>query len=222
MTDSDEPTGLSHGLLTLKKRSFVQRSLLLLPRWITPNGVTVFRAVLIWPFLELYAAQAYWPAILLLTFALILDFVDGALAAVRNLRTETGAFLDPLADKIVICAVLFTLAPDRTPFFTWLAWAISVIAMLLTAARVLKLWLVRSGRLPKETSVAANSAGKLKMTAETVGILALLIARGQLFGAALSPYFAVAALLTLALSLRYAVPSLIGQARGILPAFFRS
>lgn len=204
-------------LLTIKERSFVRRTLLLLPRWVTPNGVTVFRTLLLAPVWWLMTNGAFWPAMLVLVVSLVLDFVDGALALVRDMRSETGAFLDPLADKIVVCCILFLLTDVNTTLRT-VTWVVTAIAVLLTLSRVVKVALVRNGKLPKATSVAASSAGKLKMTMETSGVITLLIARGDLFGAGASPYFEIAATLLLVCSLRYAVPSLWGQLRGLKPA----
>lgn len=46
-------------LLAFKKKAQVRRALLLLPRWITPNGVTMFRALLAMPIMALLAAGRY-------------------------------------------------------------------------------------------------------------------------------------------------------------------
>lgn len=161
-------------LLTLKKRSATIRKVMLaLPRWITPNGVTIFRALLIIPIALLLHAGSYWPALGVTAFAMLLDFVDGALAEARNQKTVTGAFLDPLADKVTICGALLALL-DRLPAaFGPVTAGVCVIAALLTMVRIVKM--ARASNGLAEPSVAAKPAGKLKLVAETASLLLIVL-----------------------------------------------
>ncbi len=178
--DDAVPDGLEGGqpeehdyakpLLTLKKRSTViRKAMLALPKWITPNGVTIFRATLIVPIAWLLRSGSYWAALGILAFAMLLDFVDGALAEARDQKTATGAFLDPLADKVTICGALLALL-DRLPAAFGPATAgVCVIAVLLTMVRLVKM--ARASQGMSQPSVAAKPAGKLKLVAETASLL---------------------------------------------------
>lgn len=178
MTNDAEKKGDEHGyaapLLQIKERStFIRQVMLALPSWITPNGVTVFRALLVVPIAALLIGERYWTAIAVLTVASLLDFVDGALATARDAHSETGAFLDPLADKIVICGSLLAVLGRLPWYFGIVAFGICFLAAALTTARVVRMRAAAKG-FPMP-SVAASSAGKLKLILETVGLFAALL-----------------------------------------------
>lgn len=161
-------------LLTFKKKSaFVRNAMLALPRWVTPNGVTIFRTFLVVPVAYLLRERAYWPALVTLAVAMILDFVDGALAEARGEKTLLGAFLDPLSDKVIICGTLLALV-DRLPWpFTPVIVAICAIAFGLTAARVVRMARQKPGAA--DPPIAAKPSGKLKLVAETTSLLLTVI-----------------------------------------------
>lgn len=161
-------------LLTLKRRSaFIRKAMLALPKWISPNGVTVFRALLIVPIAWLLSGGSYWPALGILAFAMLLDFVDGALAEARNQKTVTGAFLDPLADKVTICGALLVLLGRLPAPFGPVTAGVCIIAVLLTMVRLVKM--ARASQGLNEPSVAAKPAGKLKLVAETASLLLVVL-----------------------------------------------
>ncbi len=162
-------------LLGLKKRStFIQKTMLALPRWITPNGVTAFRALLIVPAAYLFRAGAYWTGLAVLVTAILLDFVDGALAEARQQKSTSGAFLDPLADKVLVCGTLLALWNRLPAHFIPVTIGICTLAVLLTCTRIVKMvHHATSGAAPKPV-IAASSAGKLKLLAETAGLLLTL------------------------------------------------
>ena len=146
-------------MLTIKKHStYIQRAMRALPAWVTPNGVTVFRSLLVVPIILLLRSGSYGLALATFTIAMILDFVDGALAEARNEKTQLGAFLDPLGDKILICGTLFALAAqvnDRPLLL--LSIAISTVAAFLTLLRVARMVFPREiNAAPK---IAANKFG---------------------------------------------------------------
>lgn len=82
--------------------------------WTMPNVLTLFRltAALIIPFLFLLmpAYSAALVAFVLYVFAAITDYFDGYLARKLNQITPWGRMLDPIADKVMVVIVLFTLA----------------------------------------------------------------------------------------------------------------
>jgi len=175
-----EPTRSADGFVAevveFKKRSrFVRRCMLSIPRWITPNGVTAFRGLLAAPIVLLLMCGTYWAALGTFAAALALDFVDGALAEARNQKTELGAFLDPLADKVLICAPLLAvwnglpLVPGQI-----LVAATVVIAVALTLVRVLNMTGSRKDS-DGQADIKARPVGKFKLLAETAAVLCVLL-----------------------------------------------
>ncbi len=105
-----------------------------------PNKLTVFRAVLIVPFVILmlggYAQWGWFMAVYggiagytdyialaVFIIASLTDFLDGKIARKYNLVTNFGKFMDPLADKLLVCAALICLIEmQRIP-----AWIVIII-----------------------------------------------------------------------------------------------
>ncbi|MDE7428093.1 MAG: CDP-diacylglycerol--glycerol-3-phosphate 3-phosphatidyltransferase, partial [Lachnospiraceae bacterium] len=92
-----------------------------------PNKLTVFRVILI-PFfvvLLLFDITAYddWIALAIFIIASLTDFLDGHIARKYNLVTNFGKFMDPLADKLLVCSALICLVElSRIP-----AWIVILI-----------------------------------------------------------------------------------------------
>ncbi|MDO5101022.1 MAG: CDP-diacylglycerol--glycerol-3-phosphate 3-phosphatidyltransferase [Eubacteriales bacterium] len=79
----------------------------------TPNKITLFRVIMI-PFFvtamlipDLPAGN--WIAAVIFVVASLTDFIDGYLARKYQLVTNFGKFMDPLADKLLVCAALICL-----------------------------------------------------------------------------------------------------------------
>jgi cardiolipin synthase len=110
----------------------------------------------------------------LFTVAAITDGFDGWIARKYGLTTALGAFLDPVADKLMVCAALIVLlALDRVGAFVAL-----VIIGREIAISALREWMAQIG---KQKSVAVNSMGKLKTIVQMVAIPMLLF-HDRLFG----------------------------------------
>lgn len=90
-----------------------------------PTVLTILRLVLT-PFIVLAMIFQFWGAAFgLFLIASLTDLLDGYLARLWNQRTFFGACLDPLADKILLLSVFFTLAFVPTPLFNiprWFFW----------------------------------------------------------------------------------------------------
>lgn len=92
-----------------------------------PNKLTIFRVILI-PFfvvLLLFDITAYdkWIALAIFIVASLTDFLDGHIARKYNLVTNFGKFMDPLADKLLVCSAMICLVElSRIP-----AWIVIVI-----------------------------------------------------------------------------------------------
>lgn len=97
--------------------------------------------------------------------AALTDIVDGHLARTRDLVTDLGKLLDPLADKLLVGAALLSLvAVGRVA-----AWAVGIILAREVLVSVLRAVAAREG-----TAVAARPLGKIKMGLQTALIVALL------------------------------------------------
>jgi cardiolipin synthase len=74
-----------------------------------PNYITLFRIVLIPFFVYLMIYGYYRAALLVFVIACVTDALDGMIARLTNQITELGAFLDPMADKLLILSAFVTL-----------------------------------------------------------------------------------------------------------------
>src|SRR6195952_5966387 len=102
------------------------------------------------------------------------DWADGYLARRLNMTSSFGAFLDPVADKFLVCAALLVLVQlGRVDAFLAL-----VIIGREIAISALREWMAQIGA---SRSVAVHMLGKLKTTAQMVAIPFLLF-DGNLFG----------------------------------------
>jgi cardiolipin synthase (CMP-forming) len=102
------------------------------------------------------------------------DWLDGYLARRLNQTSAFGAFLDPVADKILVCATLLILLQlDRVDVFI----ALVIIGREITIS-ALREWMAQIGA---SRSVAVHMLGKLKTAAQMTAIPFLLF-DGKLFG----------------------------------------
>ncbi len=75
-----------------------------------PNLLTLIRVLLIPVFVIMIINQSYKYALAVFAAAGITDGIDGLLARVTHQRTELGAYLDPIADKLLLISAYITLA----------------------------------------------------------------------------------------------------------------
>jgi len=71
-----------------------------------------------------------WIAFGLFLFIAVTDLLDGALARWRNEQSLAGAWLDPTADKLLMCASVVLLAPAKIPMWFLAVWFIREVVML--------------------------------------------------------------------------------------------
>jgi len=119
-------------------------------------------------------------ASIIFMIAAITDWFDGYLARRLNQTSAFGAFLDPVADKVMV-AVALVLIVDRNPtdyhsIFIVIA-AIIIIGREITIS-ALREWMAEIG---SRKSVAVSIIGKVKTTAQMIAIIWLLFAQ-PLFG----------------------------------------
>ena len=137
-----------------------------------PNALTLFRVVLI-PVLVIVVYLPYpWTGVaaaIIFTVAAITDWVDGYLARKLDQSTAFGAFLDPVADKLMVAVALVLLLEQYPePWFTIPAAIIIGREIVISALRE---WMAEIG---KRTSVAVSYIGKFKTTMQMIAIIVLL------------------------------------------------
>lgn len=125
-------------------------------------------------YLPIEAALQNLLATVLFVVVAITDWADGYLARRLNQTSSFGAFLDPVADKFLICAALLVLVElDRLG-----AMVAFIIIGREIAISALREWMAQIGA---SRSVAVHMLGKLKTVVQMVAIPFLLF-HGQLFG----------------------------------------
>jgi CDP-diacylglycerol--glycerol-3-phosphate 3-phosphatidyltransferase len=135
-----------------------------LPNLLTMGRIAVIPFIL-W-FIDNYSPERSFVATLIYLGASLTDFLDGWLARRRKQVSVLGKFLDPLADKLIVTAVLVYLtAMDRCP--PWL-----VVALL---TRELAVTGLRSIAVSEGLVISASDSGKQKTALQMVGTLFLLI-----------------------------------------------
>lgn len=124
--------------------------------------------VLLTPVAERYLGMSgYALAIVIFLLASFTDILDGHLARRRNQVSTLGKFLDPIADKLLVSAALIVLVEKHLAP----SWAVVVIL-----AREFIVTGLRSVAASEGIVIQAQSIGKLKMWAQCVAIVALLVA----------------------------------------------
>lgn len=135
-----------------------------------PNKLTVARVIMV-PFFVLFLMNITIPhhiviALGIFALASFTDHLDGSIARKRNLITNFGKFLDPLADKILVISALAC--------FVALGWT-NVWFLIVIMAREFMVSAVRLIAADNGKVVAANVWGKVKTISQMVAILVILI-----------------------------------------------
>ncbi|MBQ7839881.1 MAG: CDP-diacylglycerol--glycerol-3-phosphate 3-phosphatidyltransferase [Lachnospiraceae bacterium] len=136
-----------------------------------PNKLTILRVIMI-PFFVLFmltdlgGSASRWIALALFIIASLTDLLDGHIARKYNLVTNFGKFMDPLADKLLVCAAMICLVEmGKLP-----AWIVIVIISREFIISGFRLIASDNGRV-----IAASYWGKFKTTFQMV-MICLMIA----------------------------------------------
>ena len=139
-----------------------------------PNKLTILRVILI-PFFVVFmlfditGAADKWIALVIFCVASLTDMLDGKIARKYNLVTNFGKFMDPLADKLLVCTALICLTSmDR----------LNVIVVLVIIARE---FIISGFRLVASDNgivIAASYWGKFKTVSQMVLIIVLIMDLG--------------------------------------------
>ncbi len=136
-----------------------------------PNKLTMFRVILI-PFFVFFLLVPYFPdsgkyiAAFIFIIASLTDLFDGKIARKHNLVTDFGKFMDPLADKLLVCSALICL----TAMELLEAWIVIVI--------ISREFIISGFRLiaaEQKIVIAASYWGKFKTTFQMLMIIVLIL-----------------------------------------------
>ena len=142
-------------------------------RWSLPNLLTYGRIVAV----PLVVACMFWPrvdamrwtAFGLFTAAAVTDFFDGYLARAWSQQSALGRMLDPIADKLLVAAMLFMLVADRT-----IAHA-SVVAAIVILCREILVSGLREFLADLKVSIPVSKVAKWKTTAQLLALGFLIV-----------------------------------------------
>jgi CDP-diacylglycerol--glycerol-3-phosphate 3-phosphatidyltransferase/cardiolipin synthase len=187
--------------------------------WNLPNILTWLRILAIPLIMLLFLFGSHAPnsladpvAGLVFAAAAITDSLDGYLARRLGQTTRLGAFLDPVADKLIV-AVALVLIVSRDPRAVMVLTAAVIIGREI-AISALREWMAGIGQ---RTAVAVSRIGKYKTILQMVGLTMLLFRHSllgvpiYLFGQWLTVLAAALTLISMALYLRAAWPHLSAQ-----------
>ena len=136
-----------------------------------PNKLTILRVILI-PFFVFFMLAPYFEgygnfiAVAIFIIASFTDFLDGYLARRDNLVTNFGKFMDPLADKLLVCAALICLVETgQLP-----AWVVVII--------ISREFIISGFRLIASDNgvvIAASYWGKFKTVSQMLMVIVLIL-----------------------------------------------
>ena len=135
-----------------------------------PNKLTILRVIMI-PFFVFFllsgvgGSASKWIALVIFAAASITDTLDGYIARRDNLITDFGKFMDPLADKLLVCSALICLIQlGQLP-----AWVVIII--------ISREFIISGFRLVASDNgvvIAASYWGKFKTTFQMIGVVLLI------------------------------------------------
>lgn len=136
-----------------------------------PNKLTLFRVILI-PFFVFFLLAPYFNgygnyiAVAIFIIASLTDFLDGKIARKYNLVTNFGKFMDPLADKLLVCSALICLISlGRIP-----SWVVIII--------IAREFIISGFRLIASDNgvvIAASYWGKFKTASQMLMVIVLVL-----------------------------------------------
>lgn len=110
-------------------------------------------------------------AAVLFALAAITDWLDGYLARTLHMSTPFGAFLDPVADKLVVTSALVMIVGEGGAFNAYFTVAAIIIVGRELVISALREWMAELG---KRRSVAVSMLGKIKTACQMVALVLLL------------------------------------------------
>ena len=142
-----------------------------------PNKLTVLRVIMV-PFFVFFmltnvgGAANKWIALAIFCVASLTDMLDGKIARARNLVTYFGKFMDPLADKLLVCSAMICMIPSGKLE----AWFVIII--------IAREFIISGFRLVASDNgivIAASYWGKFKSVSQMAMIIVLIADFGGVF-----------------------------------------
>ena len=137
----------------------------------TPNKLTIARMIIV-PFLVIFLLTGWggeanrYISLTLFVVASVTDWFDGYLARKNNLVTNFGKFMDPLADKLLVCSAMICMIDlKRLP-----AWFVIIIIAREFVISGFRLIAAENGIV-----IAANYWGKFKTASQMIMIILLIL-----------------------------------------------
>lgn len=156
-------------------------------QWNLPNILTVFRIGIIPVLVVMYLIQGWpwreeWLTAVFVTAA-ITDWADGYLARRMNLSSPFGAFLDPVADKLIVSTALVLLVSDIAVLEKAYSSTLFIVSVAVIIGREIVISALREvmADMGKRGDVAVDKSGKYKTAFQLIAISLLLYAK-PIFG----------------------------------------
>ena len=170
-----------------------------------PNILTLIRLGLIPVFVVMFylpTDMSNFYAAIVFVIAALTDLLDGYLARKLQKTTKFGAFLDPVADKIIVCTALVLIVEHyslyRDVLYPHLGKFITIPAMIIVSREIivsaLREWMAELG---KRANVAVSWVGKWKTTIQLVAISGLIWRFNELMIYAAVTMLVIATVLTI-------------------------
>lgn len=136
-----------------------------------PNFLTLIRILTIPFFLVFLAYHRFWEALVVFVIGGITDFLDGLAARLMNQQTPLGAYLDPVADKLLVFSSFVMLSLiDGIPM--WLAVVVVSRDVLILLGYAVIYWLIEE-RLPARPSYIGKCSTVLQLFTLAAALIAL-------------------------------------------------
>ena len=159
-----------------------------------PNKLTVLRMIMV-PFFVLFMLTDIggdankWITLVIFCVASLTDLLDGKIARARNLVTNFGKFMDPLADKCLVCSAMICFIPMGK----LTAWYVIIV--------IAREFIISGFRLvasDNQVVIAASYWGKFKTTSQMIMVVLLILNIDHpVFGVLTQIFVWVAMILTL-------------------------
>ena len=166
-----------------------------------PNKLTILRMIMIIPFVVFMlvpiGGAGKWIALALFVIASLTDLLDGKIARKYNLVTNFGKFMDPLADKLLVCSALIC--------FT----ATGQLAAWITIIIIAREFIISGFRLIAADNgivIAASYWGKFKTVSQMIMIILMIMnLDNAVFQGAITLFVVIAVALTIISLIDYIV-----------------
>ena len=137
----------------------------------TPNKLTIARMIIV-PFLVIFLLTGWggeanrYISLTLFVVASVTDWFDGYLARKNNLVTNFGKFMDPLADKLLVCSAMICMI-DLKRLSAWFVIIIIAREFIISGFRLIA--------AENVIVIAANYWGKFKTASQMIMIILLIL-----------------------------------------------